>query len=33
VVFGISIIVHLVLLPPLWGCRRLLSWLAKVEIG
>ena len=33
VVFGISVIVHLVLLPPLWGCRQLLSWLLKIEIA
>jgi hypothetical protein len=33
VVFGISVLVHLVMLPPLWGSRRLLSWLTGVEIA
>jgi hypothetical protein len=33
VVFGISVIVHLVLLLPLWFCRHLLSWLVKVDIA
>jgi len=32
VVFGISILVHLVLLPPLWVLRHLISWVTGLEL-
>ena len=33
VVFGISAAVHLALLPPVWGLRRILSWAMRMEIA
>ncbi len=32
-VFGISALVHLLLLPPVWGLHRLLSWLMGVDVA
>jgi hypothetical protein len=32
-VFGISVSVHLALLPPVWGIRRLLTWLMRLEVA
>jgi hypothetical protein len=32
VVFGISLLVHLFLFPPLWAIRRLMEWLMGVEV-
>jgi hypothetical protein len=32
IIIGISVLVHLVLLPPAWGLRRLLSWATRVEV-
>jgi hypothetical protein len=32
VVFGISVAVHLVLLPPVWGLHKLLSWATGLEV-
>lgn len=31
-VFAISVLIHLLLLPPLWALRHLLSWLMGVEV-
>jgi len=33
VVFGISSLVHLVLLPPVWALRRLLAWAMGVQVA
>jgi hypothetical protein len=33
VVFGISTVVHLLLLPPVWVVRRLLSWAMRMEVA
>lgn len=32
VVFGISVTVHLALLPLVWGVRRLLSWMTRLKV-
>ena len=32
IVFAISVFIHLMLLPPLWAIRYLLSWLMRVEV-
>jgi hypothetical protein len=31
-IFGISMGVHLVLIPPMWGIRRLLSYALKLDV-